>query len=639
MTVTNPTPELRLVNPKSLVANDTNPRRTPASEEDDRRLALNIKIAGLIHPPLVREQEDGSLKIIAGSRRVRACIMAKLTEIPVHVTAADEKLDTLVAGSENMIRQAMSEPDQWAFVVSLRREKGLSDSQICKAMLITPSYLKRLDLLARLHPPILDAIALGYGPEGNARAAIAKSSLEEQEAAWFEMWSDHVQDGADPVQYRMTPEEAQDFEWNELAHALSHTEFYARDARFGDDLAKEHGIVWEEDLFAPADQDNRYTRDALAFSAAQTAWIASILTEGKIQIDCSEWGTPLFPDGLRRSFYAETTEGQAIALDPRTLLVKEWDFQSCEVSAQSSTSMAYAPAPVAKKERADISGTGDKMIGEIRTRALDEALDAKVADVDPWDLVGALLLALSNNNIHVHGERSPGGGPANHATARARRALFPEGVLVRDPDLLRQHAITVLKSISSCEISMHSGSGLSAQLLGVLFSADAHMPSLAFEEFLKTYSKPGITKAVQALGLTEQATGKLMRASLMNHVGQGHWVPPEAGFAQAVDVWRAQAAEEARRLARWNDTDTDDTDAEDEYPGEEVTGDDADAVAPEMIPPSDPVEDEAVEAGIVPDRKTADPTLAALSTRLRDSFVSTPAGRKHFDDHVEIICV
>ncbi|GBR20046.1 MULTISPECIES: ParB N-terminal domain-containing protein [Asaia] len=639
MTMTNATPELRLVDPRTLVANDTNPRRSPASEEDDRRLALNIQIAGLIHPPLVREQEDGSLKIIAGSRRVRACIKAKLTEIPVHVTEADEKLDALIAGSENMIRQAMSEPDQWAFVVRLRKEKGLSDAQIRKAMMITPTDLKQLELLSRLHPPILDAIALGYGPEGKARAAIAKSPIEEQEAAWFEMWSDHVQDGADPAQYRMTQKEAQNYEWNELAHALSHNEFYARDARFGDDLAKEHGIVWEEDLFAPADQDSRYTRDALAFSAAQSAWIDSILGEDKIRIECSEYGYPLFPDGFGKSHYDDTTEGQAYALDPRTLLVKEWDFRRYEVAAPSSSSGTYAPAPVAKKERADISGTGDKMIGEIRTRALDEALDAQVADVDPWDLVGALLLALSNSNIRVDGDRSKGCAYANNARTRARSALFPEGVLVRDPDLLRQHAITVLKSISNCEISIHSGSGLSAQLLGVHFNADAHMPSLAFEEFLKTYSKPGITKAVQALGLAEQATGKLMRASLINHVGQGHWVPPEAGFAQAVDVWRAQAAEEARRLARWNDTDTDDTDAEDEDPGEDVTGDDADAVAPEMIPPSDPVEDEAASIEIAPHSKTADPTLAALSARLRDSFASTPAGRKHFDDHVEIICV
>ncbi|CDG38909.1 hypothetical protein ASAP_0864 [Asaia bogorensis] len=638
--MTNATPELRLVNPKSLVANDTNPRRTPSCHDEDRRLALNIQIAGLIHPPLVREQEDGSLKIIAGSRRVRACIKAGLTEIPVHVTASDEKLDTLIAGSENIIRQAMTEPDQWAFAVSLRKEKGLSDAQIRKAMMVTPAYLKRLELLARLHPPILDAIALGYGPESNARAAIAKSPIEEQEAAWCEMWSEHVQDGADPAQYRMTQEEAQDFDWNELAHALSHTEFYARDARFGDDLAKEHGIVWEEDLFAPADQkEKRYTRNASAFSAAQSAWIDSMLGEDKIRIACNESGYPLFPDGFGKSHYDDTTEGQAYALDPRTLLVKEWNFRRYEVAAPSSTSEAYAPAPVAKKERADISGTGNTMIGEIRTRALDEALDAQAADVDPWDLVGALLLALSNSNIRVDGDRSRDCAYANNARTRARSALFPEGVLVRDPDLLRQHAITVLKSISNCEISMHSGSGLSAQLLGVHFNADAHMPSLAFEEFLKTYSKPGITKAVQALGLTEQATGKLMRSSLINHVGQGHWVPPEAGFAQAVDVWHAQAAEEAKHLARWNNTDTDDTDAEDKDPGEDVTGDDADAAVPEVIPPSDPVEDETASIEIVPDKTTADASLAALSTRLRDSFASTPAGRKHFDDHVEIICV
>gem|GEM_PF-3875978 len=186
---------------------------------------------------------------------------------------------------------------------------------------------------------------------------------------------------------------------------------------------------------------------------------------------------------------------------------------------------------------------------------------------------------------------------------------------------------------------MHSGSGISAQLLGVLFNADTHMPSLAFEEFLKTYSKPGITKAVQALGLAEQATGKLMRASLINHVGQGHWVPPEAGFAQAVDVWRSQATKEVKRLARWNHTATDDTDAEDEEPGQDNICDDAEAVVPEVISSSDTGEDEASSTGIVPDRTTANPMLVALSNRLRDSFATTPAGRTHFDDHVQIMRV
>jgi len=115
-------------------------------------------------------------------------------------------------------------------------------------------------------------------------------------------------------------------------------------------------------------------------------------------------------------------------------------------------------------------------------------------------------------------------------------------LLVRDPDLLRAHTMAVLKSVANCDVSLHSGSGIAAQLLGVLFDADAHMPNMAFDEFLKTFSKAGITTAVEAEGLAAQPTGKLMRAALIGHVGEGRWVPEAAGFVQATSAWKAKCA-------------------------------------------------------------------------------------------------
>jgi ParB family transcriptional regulator, chromosome partitioning protein len=52
---------------------------------------------------------------------------------------------------------------------------------------------------------------------------------------------------------------------------------YARDASFDDDLAKAYGIVWQADLFAPADEDSRYTTDVEAFLGAQHEWMANHL--------------------------------------------------------------------------------------------------------------------------------------------------------------------------------------------------------------------------------------------------------------------------------------------------------------------------------------------------------------------------
>jgi hypothetical protein len=42
-----------------------------------------------------------------------------------------------------------------------------------------------------------------------------------------------------------------------IAHALSKTRLMAKDAKFGEAEAQAFGIVWEEDLFAPADEDGR----------------------------------------------------------------------------------------------------------------------------------------------------------------------------------------------------------------------------------------------------------------------------------------------------------------------------------------------------------------------------------------------
>jgi hypothetical protein len=75
--------ELRKADPASLKLNPGNPRRTAAPTQSDEQLAANVKECGLIQPPLTFE-EDGVLTVIAGSRRVKACIMAGLAEIDMH---------------------------------------------------------------------------------------------------------------------------------------------------------------------------------------------------------------------------------------------------------------------------------------------------------------------------------------------------------------------------------------------------------------------------------------------------------------------------------------------------------------------------------------------------------------------------
>ncbi|GBQ41289.1 plasmid partitioning protein [Komagataeibacter saccharivorans] len=547
--------ELREIDPKTLRANPDNPRRAAPPVEEDRRLALNIRAVGLIHPPLVREGGDGVLTIIAGHRRARCSIMAKLKTIPVFVTGADEELDGLVAASENMIRLGMSEPDQWRAVSRMRSEQKMKETAICKALMVTPAYLRRLDLLAHLHPPILDAIELGIGPDDDARKAIAKASPEEQARVWAEIWAESAEEGQDPADYRMTVEDGQHMDWDDLARAFSIAAFYARDARFDDAAARRHGIVWEEDLFGEGGQDNRYTSDARAYAAAQReAMEAGLPANGHIT-PTDDYGYPVLPENayLVQAWHEAGEDDQiAVFLHPVTLRVGEKGFR-IRVDASATSRASESPGPVVEKprERPDISGTGLKMIGEIRTLALHRALDGAADAVDPWDLVGALLLALGCGNVTVKNDTSHIAYHQPTARDNALAALFPEGHLVRDPALMRHHAMTVVRSIANCDVSPYDGSGPQALLLGILFGADSHMPNMAVEDFLKTYSKAGITRAVQAEGLPEQATGKLMRAALINHVGPGgHWVPDVAGFAGAPVAWKEKLDRQRGAAAR-----------------------------------------------------------------------------------------
>lgn len=549
--------ELRVVDPKTLLDNPENPRTSAPNVEADRRLAHNIKVVGLLQAPLVRELPDGQLMIVAGHRRRRACVLAKMREMHVIVTSSDEKLDGLAAGSENIIREAMTQSEQWRFVDKARREKSHTDAQIAKALMVTPVYLKRLSLLSGLHDPILHAIDMGRGPDFNDLKVIAAAPLEEQRAAWAEIFEDMVEEDADPAEYRLNAEDPEDtVPWRELARFLKQARYMAVDARFDEATAKACGVVWTEDLFGEGGKDNRFTEDGSAYAAAQEQWLADCLPEGGVRMEVGDYGQAAAPDGYKRVLHwmaAEETDVMGYFLNPNTLKIDEIPLRPQALEEQEGTvpPRSIAPASVAApKERAAISGTGLTMLGLIRTQALHAALDAVAEDVDPWDLVAALLLALGGQNVKVHTpEQEHYGQMTRRETALA--TLFPEGVLVRDPVLLRQEAVAVLKNVANCTISQHSGSGLTAQLMGLLFDADAQMPNMAFDDFLKCFSKPAIMEAGKALKLLPRNTGKEMRTAIMAHVGaDGRWVPEQAGFGPAIDEWKAELNAMVRNAER-----------------------------------------------------------------------------------------
>ena len=213
--------ELRSVDPRILQPNPNNPRTTPVPPAMDEQLLASIKAVGIIQPPCVTPNGD-KLMIAVGNRRVKAAIKADLPVIDVLVCDADEAAAAMRAVAENLIRASMSSVDIWRAIERLEAQ-GWNEQAIADALALPARTVRRLKLLAHLHPPMLDVMALGSMPNEEQLRTIAAATRDEQ----AQVWKKHKPKKGQP-----------EVAWYEIARALAKRRMPASAAKFGDDLAK-----------------------------------------------------------------------------------------------------------------------------------------------------------------------------------------------------------------------------------------------------------------------------------------------------------------------------------------------------------------------------------------------------------------
>src|ERR1035441_2586035 len=174
--------ELRSVDPRTLQPNPNNPRHAPVPPAMDEQLIASIKAVGIIQPPRVTPKDDG-LMIVVGNRRVKAAIKAELPLIDVLVCDADEAADAMRSVAENLIRASMSSVDTWRAIERLEAQ-GWNEQAISDALALPVRTVRRLKLLAHLHPAMLDVMALGSMPNEEQLRTIAAATGEEQAQVW-----------------------------------------------------------------------------------------------------------------------------------------------------------------------------------------------------------------------------------------------------------------------------------------------------------------------------------------------------------------------------------------------------------------------------------------------------------------------
>jgi ParB family chromosome partitioning protein len=497
--------KLRTVDPASLKEDPANPRRMPAGDVADKQLTANILAVGILQPPVVRPDGDG-LVIIAGRRRVRCAIAAGLDAITVLVRGADDGSDAVRAISENVVRAPMTPVDQWRAIEALVSDHWTEDA-IGTALALPVRTIRKLRLLANIHPAILDQMNRGDMPEERYLRIIAAATPEEQAVAWK----------------KNKPKKGEATAWWQLAQVLEKRRMHAKDAKFGAPEEQAFGIAWTEDLFAPADDDSRTTDQIDAFLAAQQAWLEANLPKKGVILTVDEYGRPDLPRGAIQT-YGKPGKGDTIGchVDPRSGAIREIAFKTPKPKNKKGDDDADVEVPV-KTTRPDISRKGQELIGEIRTEALHKAL--LEAAIDDSELLALFVLALAGSNVMVE-------GPTGRYSSRegVAQQLVQGTVVTGDVDAIRAAARRMLTEILSCRLD-RTGSGLLARIAGDAIHADAYLPNMATEELLSCLTKKAVEAAASAENVAPRPRAKDTRAALIERYAGGTYVLPTARFA------------------------------------------------------------------------------------------------------------
>jgi ParB/RepB/Spo0J family partition protein len=544
--------ELRSVDPRTLQSNPHGPRSAPVPPAMDAQLLASIRAVGIIQPPCVTPRDDG-LMIVVGNRRVRAAIEAGLPVIDVLVCDADEAADAMRAVAENLIRASMSSVDIWRAIERLEAQSW-NEQAIADALALPVRTVRRLKLLAHLHPPMLDVMAQGSMPNEEQLRTIAAATREEQ----AQVWKKH------------RPKKGQtDVAWYEVARGLAKRRMPASAARFGDDLAKAYGIAWEDDLFAPPGEDSRYTTNVEGFFGAQQEWLQNNLPPRGTLLPVDEYGQAKLPKKAER-VYSKPGKGDVMGhyIDARSGEVQAIAYRLPERAGSSarptvrgqaatagqpadgsSTATAGAgrgdgeDAPVATTRPA-VTQKGIAMIGDLRTEALHQALANGPIEDDT--LLGLLILAFGGDNVSV----DSGSGQCGDDRRAIAYSLTEGGALTADPDRLRQAARQMLIGVLSCREN-RSQSGVFARIAGEAIGASLRLSNMATEAFLSCLSRGALETAAKAEGVNIAPRAKDTRERMVKHFQDGTFVYPGALFRLTPEELEAAQAPYGRYATGW----------------------------------------------------------------------------------------
>ena len=161
---------LLLVPEASIRPNPNQPRQT-FDEEGLRELGRSIEQAGLIQPLTVR-RVTGGYELIAGERRLRACRLIGMKEIPCIVQQTPEEQSAMMALIENVQRRDLHYIEEAECYRTLLRRYGLTQEQLAERLGKSQSFIANKIRLLTLPDAVREEAARSGLSERHARALL-----------------------------------------------------------------------------------------------------------------------------------------------------------------------------------------------------------------------------------------------------------------------------------------------------------------------------------------------------------------------------------------------------------------------------------------------------------------------------------
>lgn len=155
----------------SIRSNPYQPRRE-MDRESLGELCMSIRKYGLMQPVVVRQINGREFELIAGERRLRACRMAGMEEIPATIIRAGGTDSAVMALIENIQRENLGYIEEAEAFCSLVSEHGLTQEELAQKLGKNQSTIANKIRILKLSPKIRDTLRENSLSERHARALL-----------------------------------------------------------------------------------------------------------------------------------------------------------------------------------------------------------------------------------------------------------------------------------------------------------------------------------------------------------------------------------------------------------------------------------------------------------------------------------